>query len=173
MVDYNPRNEKLTREALLGRGHDRNGWLCVPYCHFLTRPNGFDSTAARLSFSCFKQCVKSNLPSNLKLYRECPHHANRLGFSTHVSIAQHPWLILEMPRGSDRYQQLHALGSALERTNSTLKEDDAILREPPVMLLRRAVVVSQIGVITTLIDRVTQFVLDITVKQRKFKATGD
>jgi len=29
------------------------------------------------------------------------------------------------------------------------------------------------GVITTLIDRVARFVLDITVKQRKFKATGD
>jgi hypothetical protein len=28
-------------------------------------------------------------------------------------------------------------------------------------------------VITTLIDRVTRFVLDITVKQRKFKATRD
>ena len=29
------------------------------------------------------------------------------------------------------------------------------------------------GVITTLIDRVTRFVLDTTVKQRKFKRTGD
>jgi hypothetical protein len=68
---------------------------------------------------------------------------------------------------------LHALRSASERTNSTLKEDNAILREPPVMSLRRAVVISQMGVITTLIDRVALFVLDITIKQRKFNATAD
>jgi hypothetical protein len=127
----------------------------------------------RLSFSCFKQCVKSKLPSNLELYRDCPHRSKLLGYSTHVSIAQHPRLILEIPRGSERYRQLHTLRSAAERTNSMLKEDIAILRKPPVRSLRRAAVVSQMGVITTLIDRVTRFVLDNTIKERKFKATGD
>jgi hypothetical protein len=39
--------------------------------------------------------------------------------------------------------------------------------------LRRAAVVSQMGAITTLVDRVSRFVLDITVTQRKFQATGD
>ncbi len=173
LIDYNPRNEKLVREALLERGYDRNGWPYVPYCHLPTRPNGFDAAAQRLSFSCFKQCVKSNSSSNLDLYRKCPHRANRLGYSTHVSIAQHPRLILEIPRGSERYRQLHALRSAAERTNSTLKEDNAILRQPPVRSLRRAAVASQMGVITTLLDRVTRFVLDITIKERKFKTTGD
>jgi hypothetical protein len=173
LIDYNPRNEKLVREALLERGYDRNGWPYVPYCHLPTRPNGFDATAQRLSFSCFKQCVKSKLPASLDLYRNCPHRAHRLGYCTHVSIAQHPRLILEIPRGSERYRQLHALRSAAERTNSTLKEDFAILRKPPVRSLRRAAVVSQMGVITTLIDRITRFVLDSTIKERKFKTTGD
>jgi hypothetical protein len=173
LIDYNPRNEKLVREALLERGYDRNGWPYVPYCHLPTRPNGFDPTAQRLSFSCFKQCVKSKLPSSLELYRNCPHRSKLLGYSTHVSISQHPRLILEIPRGSERYRQLHTLRSASERTNSTLKEDNAILREPPVRSLRRAAVVSQMGVITTLIDRVTRFTLDNTIKERKFKATGD
>ena len=173
LIDYNPRNEKLVREALLKRGYDRNGWPYVPYCHLPTRPNGFDPAAQRLSFSCFKQCVKSKAASNLELYRNCPHRANRLGYSSHVSIAQHPRLILEIPRGSERYRQLHALRSAAERTNSTLKEDNAILRQPPVRSLRRAAVISQMGVITTLIDRVTRFVLDRTIKKRKLKATGD
>jgi hypothetical protein len=137
------------------------------------RTDGFDAAAQRLSFSCFKQCVKSNLPSNLDLYRNCPHRADRLGFSTHVPIAQHPRLILEIPRGTERYRELHALRSAAERTNSTLKEDVAVLRKPPVRSLRRAAVVSQMGVITTLIDRVTRFVLDVAIKERKFKTTGD
>lgn len=65
------------------------------------------------------------------------------------------------------------LRSAAERTNSTLKDDNAILREPPARSLRRAAVVSQMGVITTLLDRVLRFVIDVTVKQKKFKATGD
>jgi hypothetical protein len=173
LIDYNPRNEKLVRESLLERGYDRNGWPYVPYCHLPTRPNGFDSTAQRLSFSCFKQCVKSKLPSNLDLYRNCPHRAKLLGYSTHVSIAQHPRLILEIPRGSERYRQLHTLRSAAERTNSTLKEDYPILRKPPVRSLRRAAVVSQMGVITILLDRVMRFVLENTIKERKFKATGE
>jgi hypothetical protein len=173
LIDYNPRNEKLVREALLERGYDRNGWPYVPHCHLPTRPNGFDSAAQRISFSCFKQCVKSNLPANLELYRNCPHRANRLGYSTHVSIAQHPRLILEIPRGTKRYRELHSLRSAAERTNSALKEDNAILRKPPVRSLRRAKVVTQMGVITTLIDRVVRFVIDNTIKERKYKASGD
>lgn len=173
LIDYNPRNEKLVREALLERGYDRNGWPYVPYCHLPTRPNGFDAAAQRLSFSCFKQCVKSKSASNPDLYRNCPHRANRLGYSTHVSIAQRPRLILEIPRGSERYRRLHALRSAAERTNSTLKEDNAILRQPPVRSLRRAAVVSQMGVITTLLERVLRLVIDITIKEQKYKATGD
>jgi hypothetical protein len=137
------------------------------------RPNGFDAAAQRLSFSCFKQCVKSKDPAILELYRNCPHRPKQLGFSTHVPIAQRPRLLLEIPRGTQRFRHLHCLRSAAERTNSTLKDDNAILREPPVRSLRRASVVSLMGVMTTLVDRVMRFVVDVTVKERKFKATGD
>jgi hypothetical protein len=34
-------------------------------------------------------------------------------------------------------------------------------------------VVSLMGVMTTLLDRVARFVLNVTVKERKFKAIGD
>jgi len=79
LIDYNPRNEELAREALLERGYDRNGWPFVSYCNFPTRPNGFDAAAQRFSFSCFKQSVKSRDPVILDLYRNCPHRAHRLG----------------------------------------------------------------------------------------------
>ena len=39
--------------------------------------------------------------------------------------------------------------------------------------LRRAEVISLMGVMTTLLDRVARFILGVTVKERKFKATGD
>jgi hypothetical protein len=173
LISYNKRNEKLDINALLKRGYDQNGWPYVPYCHLPTRPNGFDPSTQRLSFSCFKQCVNSKLPAHLELYRNCPHRANKLGFSTHSSIAQHPRLILEIPRGTERFQKVFALRSASERTNSTLKEDNGILRKPPVRSLKRAAVVSQMGVITTLLDRVMRFVIDNTIAERKYNATGD
>jgi len=173
LIDYNPRNEKLVREALLQRGYDRNGWPFVSYCNLPMRPNGFDVAAQRLSFSCFKQCAKSKDPTILELYRNCPHRTKLLGFSTHVPIAKRPRLLLEIPRGTERFRQLHCLRSAAERTNSTLKEDNAILRGPPVRSLRRASMESLMGVMTTLIDRVVRFAIDVTVKERKFKNTGD
>ena len=173
LIDYNPRNEKLVREALLQRGYDRNGWPFASYCNLPMRPNGFDAAAQRLSFSCFKQCVKSKDPAILELYRNCPHRPKLLGFSTHVPIAERPRLLLEIPRGTERFRQLHCLRSAAERTNSTLKEDNAILRKPSVRSLRRASMESLMGVMTTLIDRVVRFAIDVTVKERKFKNTGD
>jgi hypothetical protein len=38
IIDYNPRNEKLSATALKKRGYDRNGWPYAP-CGVLTRPN--------------------------------------------------------------------------------------------------------------------------------------
>jgi len=40
LIDYNPRNEKLVREALLQRGYDRNGWPIVSYCNLPIRCRG-------------------------------------------------------------------------------------------------------------------------------------
>jgi hypothetical protein len=137
------------------------------------RPNGFDAPAQRLSFSCFKSCAKSKDPAILALYRNCPHRSKRLGFSTHVPIAERPRLLLEIPRGSERYRQLHRLRSASERTNSTLKEDNAILRNLSVRSLRRASMESLMALMTTLIDRVVRFAIDVTVTERKFKNSGD
>jgi len=117
--------------------------------------------------------VKSKDPAILELYRNCPHHPKQLGFSTHVPIAQRPRLLLEIPRGTERLRQLHCLRSAAERTNSTLKDDNAILRKPSARSLRRAIIKSLMGAITTLLDRVSRFVLDVTVKERKLKTTGD
>lgn len=48
-----------------------------------------------------------------------------------------------------------------------------LLDTTPARSLRRASMESLMGVITTLLDRVSRFVLDVTVKERKFKTTGD
>jgi hypothetical protein len=127
----------------------------VPHCHLATRPNGFDAADKRLSFACFKTCLKSKGSRHRRALPQLPHRLNRLGFATHSSIVQHPRLILEIPRGSERYRELHCLRSTSERTNSSLKDDNAIFHDPPVRTLRRAAVLSLLAVTTTLLERVT------------------
>ncbi len=134
LIDYNPRNEKLVREALLQHGYDRNGWPFVSYCSLPMRPNGFDAAAQRLSFSCFKQCVKSKDPTILELYRNCPHRSKLLGFSTHVPIAERPRLLLEIPRGTERYRQLHCLRSASEKPTALSRRTTPSSEIPPCVL---------------------------------------
>jgi len=41
IIDYNTRNENLSKQAILNRGYDQKGWPLAP-CGILTRPNGFD-----------------------------------------------------------------------------------------------------------------------------------
>ena len=52
IIDYNRRDEDLSKTAILNRGYDQNGWPFAP-CGLLTRPNGFDQEHQRLSFCCF------------------------------------------------------------------------------------------------------------------------
>jgi hypothetical protein len=137
-------------------------------------PATFSKNASRLKLPTgisHKNIATVRPCSNLESFRSCPYRANWPGFSPHASIAQHPPSILEIPRGSERYRQLHALRSAAERTDTTLKEDNAILRQPPARSFQRAALISQMGVITTLLGRVTRFVLDITIKERKFRTS--
>src|SRR3990172_4475268 len=56
IIDYNPRSENLSPQALKTRGYDHKGWPYAP-CGILTRPNGFDQKSQRASFSCRRKCV--------------------------------------------------------------------------------------------------------------------
>ena len=57
IIDYNPRRENLSRQAILDRGYDQRGWPFAP-CNLICRPNGFDKKHQRMTFCCFKQCLK-------------------------------------------------------------------------------------------------------------------
>jgi hypothetical protein len=56
IIDYNVRNEKLSKPDLIARGYDQNGWPFAP-CGLLCRPNGFEQKYQRATFCCFKQCL--------------------------------------------------------------------------------------------------------------------
>ncbi|MBN1850245.1 MAG: hypothetical protein JW932_16865, partial [Deltaproteobacteria bacterium] len=137
IIDYNARNENLSKQALLSRGYDQKGWPFAP-CGLLCRPNGFDKKHQRLTFCCFKQCLKlkhkalENLQSRYDIHL-CPHIRNYTGYDKHMYVKEHPRLVNEIPRGSKRYQDIKKLRSASERANSTLKEDLKIIERPRVL----------------------------------------
>ena len=177
IIDYNRRNEDLSRQALMARGYNENGWPFAP-CGLLCRPNGFDRKRQRLGFSCFKQCTALRRPALKRICEKfdvsgCPHANNRLGFTTHMSVKKHPRLINEIPRGSKRYNQIKKLRSAAERANSALKENLGILDNPRVMNGLRADILAQIAAIVLLLTRAFSFVVRITFLYRKLRDTDD
>lgn len=83
IIDYNIRNENLSKQSLINRGYDQKGWPFAP-CGLLTRPNGYDKKYQRLTFCCFKQCVKLRRKAMDDLQRRydipnCPHIENKTG----------------------------------------------------------------------------------------------
>ena len=166
IIDYNRRNEDLSKTAISNRGFDQNGWPFAP-CGLLTRPNGFDQAHQRLTFCCFKQCLKLRRPALEHLQdcyniAQCPHILNRTGFAKHMSIKEYPRLVNEIPRGSKRYNTIKKMRSASERANSTIKEDIKILEKPRVLNGFRANILGQMAGITLLLKRAFSFIVKIT-----------
>ncbi len=177
IIDYNPRNENLSKEALLKRGYDQNGWPFAP-CGLLCRPNGFDNDRQRLTFCCFKHCLNLKHKAletlqNRFYIASCPHLGNRTGFVKHMALQDHPRLINEIPRGTQRYKQIKKLRSASERANSTLKEDLKILDKPRVIGSGRAAVLVLLAAIFLLCKRGFGFIARVTHMLRRFRQTRD
>ena len=166
IIDYNRRNEDLSKTAIFNRGYDQNGWPFAP-CGLLTRSNGFDQAHNRLTFCCFKQCLNLRKTALKKLQdcydiSQCPHILNRTGFAKHMSIKEYPRLVNEIPRGTKRYNTIKKLRSAAERANSTIKEDIKILEKPRVLNGYRANILGQMAGITLLLKRTLSFIVKIT-----------
>lgn len=177
IIDYNPRNEDLSKHALLSRGYDQKGWPFAP-CGLLTRSNGFDQEYQRLTFCCFKQCLKlrykalEDLQSRYDI-AQCPHIHNQTGYTKHMYVKEHPRLINEIPRGSKRYNTFKKMRPASERSNSTMKEDLKILDKPRVLNGPRADILAQIAAIVLLLKRAFSFIVRITTQIRKLRHTND
>jgi len=171
IIDYNPRNEKLAKQDLAERGYDQNGWPFAP-CNLLCRPNGFDKKHQRLTFCCFKQCLKLRRKALDDLQTRfdisgCPHIEKRTGFAKHMYVKDHPRLVNEIPRGSKRYKEIKKFRSASERANSTLKDDIKILDKPRVLNATRADILAQMAAIVLLLQRGFSFIVKTTCKIRK------
>jgi len=171
IIDYNRRGENLSQEAILARGYDQNGYPFAP-CKCICKSNGYSKEEKRLSSVCGKQCITNpqTVPSPIS---NCPYLQKPSGYSTHMSIIQHPRLVNEIPRGSERWKKLHNLRSSSERTNSTTKSDLDILEHPRVMGLERAKILAQMACISTLLKKVMHFIVKVTLTWRKHISTND
>lgn len=177
IIDYNRRSEDLSKEALLKRGYDQKGWPFAP-CGLLTRHNGFDQKHQRLTFCCFKQCLKLKYKAIEDLQARydiaaCPHIQNKTGYTRHMYVKQLPRLVNEIPRGSKRYNALKKMRPASERSNSTMKEDLKILDRPRVLCSRRANILAQLAAIVLLLKRAFCFIARVTNQIRKLNQTND
>jgi hypothetical protein len=177
IIDYNPRNENLSKQALLSRGYDQKGWPFAP-CGLLARPNGFDRKHQRLTFCCFKHCLtlKHKALKDLQTrynISSCPHIHNQTGYARHMYVKEHPRLINEIPRGTKRYDTFKKMRPASERSNSTMKEDLKILAKPRVLNGTRANILAQMAAIVLLLKRAFSFIVRITTRFRKLLKTND
>jgi len=177
IIDYNPRNEDLSKKTLLNRGYDQKGWPFAP-CGLLTRPNGFDKKHQRLTFCCFKQCLTLKYKALEDLQAryniaQCPHIQNQTGFSKHMYVKEHPRLTNEIPRGTKRYSTFKKMRPASERSNSTMKEDIKILDKPRVLKGSRANILAQMAAIVLLLKRAFSFIVRVTNQIRKLFHTND
>jgi len=175
IIDYNRRNEDLSKQTLLNRGYDQKGWPFAP-CGLLTRPNGFDQKHQRLTFCCFKQCMKLRQTALKDLQdrydiASCPHIHNQTGYAKHMYVKEHPRLVNQIPRGTKRYNTTKNMQSASERANSTIKEDLKILEKPKVITGSRANILAQMAAIALLLKRAFSFIVRITGRFRKFRET--
>jgi len=177
IIDYNRRNEDLSKQTLLNRGYDQKGWPFAP-CGLLCRPNGFDQKHQRLTFCCFKQCLKLRHKAMEDLQNRydiasCPHIHNQTGYAKHMYVKEHPRLVNEIPRGTKRYNTLKKMRSASERSNSTMKDVLKILEKPKVLKGSRANILAQMAGIVFLLKRAFSFIVKITNHFRKLHQTND
>ena len=172
IIDYNIRNEKTDEETLKSRGYDKKGVPFAP-CRTLCKSNGYDEREKRVSFVCRKQCLTSPsfVPDPIS---GCKYLAKECGYSTHMSIKAHPRLVCEIPRSSDRWGKIRNLRLASERTNGTTKEADLdILESPRIYGLAAASIEAIMACITTLLKRVTRFIIKVTLNLMKYLKTWD
>lgn len=88
-------------------------------------------------------------------------------------IKDHPRLVNEIPRGSQRYKCIKKLRSASERANSTLKNDLTLLTKPRILDGIRADILTQIAAIVLLLKRTFSFIERVTLLMWRLEESND
>ena len=154
LIDYNPRRENLSEEALKKRGYDQNGTPYAP-CGRLCRSNGYDYGSQSRQYVCGLSCSEEER-------KLCPHGQKPCGYSHRMSFDDHPRLIGPVQRGTSGWSILYGLRTASERTNSYAQE---VIEEGQRPRLRGLKAFKYAGVMATLgqlLRKAMNFILDVT-----------
>ena len=154
VIAYNSRNESLSDEALLNRGHDRNGTPYAP-CGRLCRSNGYDYESDSRQHVCGKVCPPDER-------EECPHAGKVGGFSRRMSFESHPRLIGPVQRGTDEWQNLYNKRTSAERINGYDQEVVAKGRRQRFRGLKAFSFSGSIRTLAQLLRKTLNFVLSVT-----------
>jgi hypothetical protein len=152
IIDYNYRNEKLTKEALKDRGYDEIGRPYAP-CGKLCTPNGYDPNRASVKYMCGKGC---------EACKTCEHARKKYGYTKSMAIKDTPKVTIEVPRCSKRYKQIKNIRSSSERTNSYTKQWSGLSNLRllgKVSYAVRAILVC----IVTMLKKITEFIEKMTL----------
>lgn len=154
IIDYNPRNENHSPEALLKRGYDKNG---IPYapCGRLCCSNGYDFHSDSRQYVCGLQCPPEE-------QKQCLHGQKVLGYSHRMSFNRYPRLIGPIQRGTQDWKILYAARTASERTNSYDQEVIDKGRSPRLRGLKAFSFSGAIRTLAQLLRRALNFILDVT-----------
>ena len=112
IINYNPRHENLSPEALLERGYDQNGTPYAP-CGRLCRSNGYDYHSDSRQYVC-------GLPCPSEEQTRCPHGQKVRGYSQRMSFHDYPRLIGPIQRGTPRLED-PVCGPHRQRANEQLR----------------------------------------------------
>lgn len=112
IIDYNYRNEKLTKEALINRGYDEIGRPYAP-CGKLCTQNGYDKERESIKYLCGK---------GSEACKDCKDASKEYGYTKSMAIRDTPRLTIEVPRCSKRFKEIKNIRSSSERTNSYSKQ---------------------------------------------------
>jgi hypothetical protein len=154
LIDYNPRRENLSAEALLERGYDEFGTPYAP-CGRLCRSNGYDYTSQSRQYVCGLACPAGE-------QKDCPHGQKVRGYSRRMSSRQYPRLIGPVQRGTETWNILYGLRTASERINSYDQEVIENGRRQRLRGLKAFRFCGAIRTLAQLLRRSLNFVLDVT-----------
>lgn len=157
VIDYNPRREDLSPEALQTRGYDERGW---PYadCGRLMPPLEPMAQAGQAVHACRHQCLQDG---GDKGQPPCPHLSNPLGQVKRMAIADHPRLVAEIIRGTPEREKVKGLRSPSESINSYAQHCTS-LKAPRVRGDKAFFARAHLSLLGLLLRKVIDFIVDMT-----------
>jgi hypothetical protein len=165
IVDYNPRREDLSPQALQTRGYDERGW---PYadCGCLMPPLKPMTQAGEAVHACHRQCMQDE---TCQTQPACPHLNHPAGQVKRMTIADHPRLVAEIIRGTLERKKVEGLRSPSESINSYAQSCTG-LKAPRVRGNKAFFARAHLSLLALLLRKVVDFILDMTHLLRRIPA---